>query len=119
MGRFRYKQHHPRSSDSQPAPARAPGGPGRHKQRQPRSAADPADELRTEADALRQQGRWDEALELYEKLLDLKPERAPDHVNLGVALQNQQKLDLAVRCYRKVMALDPNLPAVHNNLGSV
>jgi tetratricopeptide (TPR) repeat protein len=124
MGKFRYKQRCAGPSDSSGsgpyAPARAPRSSERHyRRRTPAPELDAAQALQNQAHTLRQNGRLAEALDLYEKVLDLKPELTAAHLNLGIALQNEEKLEESLRCYQKVLLLEPELPAVHNNIGSV
>ena len=124
MGKFRYKQRcagRSASSGRGPhAPASTHRGSEPHsRQRTPAPELDAAQALRNQALTLRQNGRLAEALDLYEKVLDLKPELTVAHLNLGIELQNEEKFEEALRCYQKVLLLEPELPAVHNNIGSV
>ena len=45
------------------------------------------------------QGKLDEAVACYRRALELKPDFAEAHNNLGNALKDQGKLDEAVACY--------------------
>ena len=55
------------------------------------------------------QGKLDEAVACYRRALELKPDFAEAHNNLGVALQDQGQLDEAVACYRRALELKPRL----------
>ena len=55
----------------------------------------------TWAIALKDQGKLDEAVACYRRALELKPDYAEAHSNLGNALKDQGKLDEAVACYRR------------------
>jgi protein O-GlcNAc transferase len=52
-------------------------------------------------------------------VLELKPDYAEAHNNLGNALNDQGKLDEAVACYRRALELKPDYAEAHNNLGNV
>ena len=62
-------------------------------------------------------GKLDEAVACYRRALELKPDFAEAHNNLGTALKNQGKLDEAVACYRRALELNPDFAEAHNNLG--
>lgn len=66
-----------------------------------------------------QQARTDDAVALIERSLELEPERADWHSNLGIVLQDQLRLDDAIAAYRRAIALDPNHANAHSNLGVV
>ena len=71
----------------------------------------------TWAVALKDQGKLDEAVACYRRALELKPDYAEAHNNLGIALKDQGKLDEAVACYRRALELKPDYAEAHNNLG--
>ena len=50
--------------------------------------------------------------------LELKPDYAGVHNNLGVALIAMGNLDEAVACYRRALELKPDYVEAHNNLGT-
>ena len=66
---------------------------------------------------MKDQGKLDEAVACYRRALELKPDFAEAHNNLGVALKEQGKLDEAVACYRRALELKPDFAEAHNNLG--
>ena len=68
--------------------------------------------------ALKDQGKLDEAVACYRRALELKPDYAEAHNNLGVAFKDQGKLDEAVACYRRALELKPDYAEAHNNLGN-
>ena len=68
---------------------------------------------------LKDQGKLDEAIACYRRALELKPDYAEAHNNLGNALKDQGKLDEAVACYRRALELKPDYAEAHNNLGNV
>ena len=62
----------------------------------------------TWAMAFKDQGKLDEAVACYRRALELKPDFAEAHNNLGNALKDQGKLDEAVACYRRALELKPD-----------
>ena len=69
--------------------------------------------------SLKDQGKPDEAVACFRRALELKPDYAEAHYNLGNALKDQGKLDEAVACYRRALELKPDFAEAHNNLGIV
>ena len=67
---------------------------------------------------LRDQGRVVEAIEHYQKALDLQPDYAMAHNNLGNALLDQGKVVEAVAHFRKALDIQPAYAEAHNNLGN-
>ena len=65
------------------------------------------------------QGKLDEAVACYHRALQLKPDYAEAHSNLGNALKDQGKLDEAIACYRRALQLKPDFASAYNNLGVV
>jgi tetratricopeptide (TPR) repeat protein len=65
------------------------------------------------------QGRLDEAIEQYERALEMKPDLAEAHSNLGLALKARGDLREATRHYLIALEIDPALPDAHNNLGVI
>jgi Flp pilus assembly protein TadD len=59
-----------------------------------------------------------EAIAEYRKALDLDPELAAAHNNLGSALSDKGRLDEAIAEYSTALQLDPKIAASHNNLGN-
>jgi predicted TPR repeat methyltransferase len=66
-----------------------------------------------------QQARSEQAVALIERSLELEPDRADWHSNLGIVLQDRLKLDDAIAAYQRAIALDPDHANAHNNLGVV
>jgi predicted O-linked N-acetylglucosamine transferase (SPINDLY family) len=66
---------------------------------------------------LNDQGDLDGAVACYRRALELKPDHAEGHINLGVALSDQGKLAEAVACYRRALELKPDFAEAYNNLG--
>ncbi len=67
---------------------------------------------------MKDRGKLDEAVACYRRVLQLKPDFAEAHNNLGNALNGQRKLDAAVACYRRALELKPGYAEAHYNLGA-
>ena len=65
-----------------------------------------------------EQGEPDRAIASYRRALELKPDFADAHYNLGIALKDQGALDQAIASYRRALELRPDFAAAHNNLGA-
>ena len=65
----------------------------------------------------KEQGKLDEAVACYRRALELRPDYAEAHNNLGVAFKDQGKLDEAVACWRRALELEPDYAEAHGNLG--
>jgi tetratricopeptide (TPR) repeat protein len=68
------------------------------------------------AEALRLQGKFDEAVAALREALQLETAFAPAHAGLGLALQGQRNSTEAVAAYREALRLDPDLIDAHNGL---
>ena len=69
------------------------------------------------ANALSEEGKWNEAALQYAAVISSKPDDAIVHNNLALALKRTGDLNGAIREYRRSLAIDPSLAAVHDNLG--
>ena len=54
--------------------------------------------------ALKDQGKLEEAIESYNKALSLKPDYAEAYNNMGNALKDQGKLEEAIEAYNKALS---------------
>ena len=75
--------------------------------------------ITTWASALQQQGKSEEAIEVYNKALSIKPDFPDAHNNIGNALQDQGKLDEATEVYIKALTIRPDYATAHYNLSSI
>ena len=60
---------------------------------------------------------FDDAIICYTKAINLNPNFAASHFNLGVALQDKGDLENALLSYNKAIIIKPNYLAAHYNLG--
>jgi tetratricopeptide (TPR) repeat protein len=68
--------------------------------------------------ALSAQGRYQEAIEVYQSVIDLVPNFASAYYNLGIAFVNLQEFDDAIEAYRSALLYDPGSAKVLFNLGN-
>ena len=66
---------------------------------------------------------WDhgdlkKAAQSFALAVELQPDYAQAHANLGVTLRRLGKTTAAIACGRRAMALDPSDAAIHSNLGN-
>jgi tetratricopeptide (TPR) repeat protein len=60
-----------------------------------------------------------EAIQCYEKVLELDPTHAAAHINLGTLYYNRQDYAAAERHYRKAVEVDPRYALAYFDLGNV
>ena len=65
------------------------------------------------------QGKLDEAIAAYKKVLSIKPDYPEAYNNMGAVFQDQGKLDEAIAAYKKVLSIKPDYPEAYNNMGAV
>ena len=58
--------------------------------------------------ALKEQGKLEEAIEAYNKALAIKPDYAEAYNNMGVTLRGQIKLEEAIAAYNKALDIKPD-----------
>ncbi|MGA2180386.1 MAG: tetratricopeptide repeat protein [Verrucomicrobiota bacterium] len=63
------------------------------------------------------QGRTNEAIEHYQKALEIYPDYAEADNNLGTVFLNQGRLDEAAEYYHRALEANPSFAEAHNNLG--
>jgi Flp pilus assembly protein TadD len=59
----------------------------------------------------------DEAIEHYQKALQIKPDNAEAHNNLGLVLAGHGRLDEAIAHYQRAVEIKPHFLEAHYNLG--
>ena len=59
----------------------------------------------------------DEAIGQFQKALEINPNYAEAHNNLGNALLQKGQVDEAMAQYQKALEINPNYAEAHNNLG--
>ena len=60
-----------------------------------------------------------EAIEMYQQVLDLDPDHAAAHINLGTLHYNRQEYALAEKHYRHAIEVDPRYALAYFDLGNV
>ncbi len=80
-----------------------------------------ADARRKLGEVLMDQGRFEEALPHFDKLLQIRVERryADVHNNLGVAHEQKGDADRAEACYRQALEINPDFERARYNLANV
>jgi tetratricopeptide (TPR) repeat protein len=69
--------------------------------------------------ALNDLGKYDDAMQAFDKAIELDPKFALPWNNKGLILDNQGKLDEAIKAYDEATSLDPNFALAWNNKGNV
>ena len=60
----------------------------------------------------------DEAITHYQKALQINPDYAEAHNNLGNALLQKGRVDEAIAQYQKALQIKPDYAEAHDNLGN-
>lgn len=63
--------------------------------------------------------RQAEAIQAYERVLDLQPDHAPAHINLGTLFYNRQEYAESEFHYRRAVEIDPRYALAYFDLGNV
>ncbi len=69
--------------------------------------------------ALYDAGRFNEAVDAYQKSLDINPNNVDVRVDMGTCYKNIGKPDRALDEYRRAIKINPNHPLAHRNSGVV
>lgn len=64
-------------------------------------------------------GKFKTSIKGYQKALQLEPNSASFHMNMGASYSRLKKYDLSFAEYRQALALDPNILSEHSSLGTV
>ena len=65
-----------------------------------------------------QKGHAEEAIDQFEKAVEINPNDMDAHNDLGMALDEIGQLDEAIAQYQKALEINPNYAGAHNNLGN-
>ena len=65
------------------------------------------------------QKRYRQALELYRTLLEIDPDKATTHANIGATLYYLDRTEEAIRSLERALALDPSLDSARTNLEKI
>ena len=68
--------------------------------------------------ALDSLGKFDEAIQSYDKAIEIEPYRVEPRLNKGYALGKLGKIEEEIRCYESAIAIDPNSALVWYNKGT-
>jgi tetratricopeptide (TPR) repeat protein len=79
-------------------------------------AQTPADEWFDQANAAYNSGNYEDAVELYQKILDTDMESVPVYYNMGNAYYKMHEYPMSIYCYEKALKLDPSNEEVKTNL---
>lgn len=69
--------------------------------------------------ALMDSSRFAEAVDAYQKALDIDPKNTNVRVDMGTCMRNTGKPQQAIAEYRKALKIDPNHINAHRNMGVV
>jgi len=87
---------------------------------QPEQASPDVAELFARGIALEEDSqRQQEAIQTYLKVIELDPDHAAAHINVGTLFYNRQEYGLAEKHYRRAIAADPRYALAHFDLGNV
>ena len=67
--------------------------------------------------ALKRQGKFEEAIQHFNRALEINPGYAKAHNNLGTALASQGKIDEAIKHFGYALLINPDYAAAHSNIG--
>ena len=76
-----------------------------------------AEEWFNEGYDLYNQGRYEEAIECYNKALEIDPDYGDAWNNKGIVLDDLGRYEEAIECYNKALEIDPDNAYVWNNKG--
>lgn len=69
--------------------------------------------------SLEKMGRFEEAIQCYDKALEMNPNQPETWFNKGNSLGSLHRLDEAIKCHDKAIEINPNHPMGWNNKGAV
>ena len=65
---------------------------------------------------VQEQGKFEEAIEVFKKAIELKPNYAGAHNNMGIAFQEYGKREEAIEAYTKAIVIKPDYADAHRSL---
>ena len=69
--------------------------------------------------ALKEQGKLDEAIEAFTKALSIQPDNTAAYNNMGNVLKDQGKPEEAIEAYNKAISKRPDYAEAYSNMGNV
>lgn len=85
----------------------------------PQFSSERAGQLWKDGVDLMDRGKWEEALKVWEELLNLQPNSALVLNKIGVCLAETGDLVKAEDAFKRALAIDPSLPQALSNLGNI
>ncbi len=76
-----------------------------------------AEDLLLKGEQLGAEGKWEEALSVYEKVVELDPQNWKAHHLLGDACLNLEQYEKAIESYQNCLELNPDFTWAYHNLG--
>jgi tetratricopeptide (TPR) repeat protein len=64
-----------------------------------------------------EKGDHGKAIKAFKKAVELKPDEAKIHYQLGITYDKQNKYDKSIECFKKAIELNPYVPKYHFSLG--
>ena len=64
------------------------------------------------------QGRLEQAITAWEKVIEINSNHTKAHYNLGIAYRQSNQIDKAIDAWNKAVSLEPNNSRTYNNLGA-
>ena len=83
-----------------------------------RCKSNPIAEARNNLGCAGPKGKLDEAIAHLQKALEIKPDYAEAHNNLGSLLPKRDRVDGAIAHYQKALEIKPDYAEAHNNLAT-
>ena len=61
---------------------------------------------------------WDQAIENFNKVIEINPKDAMAYFNIGTIFSEKEEFDIAIKNYQKCLAINPDHAEAHDNMGS-
>jgi len=69
--------------------------------------------------SLTEKGRFNDAIEIFQKVIEKKPDYDEAYNCLGIAYQKKKEFNKAIEAYKKAIELKPSNKIAHRNLGNL